>query len=471
MTTYDFRQAFDSLWLQDCLLVLRKLGVEKYILKLIYEMNKRAIVQIKTPYGLTEPVDVTDIVKQGGVLGSPMCSATTAEYCEQNKGICLGQASIASLAFVDDIADLSTSIEDAIASHKNALTFAQRKKLELAPDKCYIMLVQPRNKTNLIPDLEVNGVAVSKVDSIVYLGDVFNNKGNNDDLINDRVRRGTATTVSIHGFMRETSLGSHTLSVFILLHNAILLPSMLFNSQAWSGITNKNMSTITTIQMRFLKKMMGVRQATANAFVYLELGILPIKHEIHKRQLMFLHHIVHLSEDDPVKKVWRNQMDLPEHSNWWRDVEKLMDRYNLVFDEENISMMSKDTYKKWVKVAVANQAFNELQCENQQKKRTNKLKYEKLETRNYIKQLDTTSARTIFKCRAQTLSIKEHMEYRFKDLSCRWCGISDETLEHIVNCGQVSRISDVDRVLAEMEMDKLKEVALRVQDFLWRVDE
>ena len=145
--------------------------------------------------------------------------------------------------------------------------------------------------------------------------------------------------------------------------------------------------------MRFLKKMMGVRQATANAFVYLELGILPIKHEIHKRQLLFLHHIVHLSEDDPVKKVWRNQMDLPEHSNWWRDVEKLMDRYNLVFDEENISMMSKDTYKKWVKVAVANQAFNELQCENQQKKRTNKLKYEKLETRNYIKQLDTTSAR------------------------------------------------------------------------------
>ena len=139
ITTYDFRQAFDSLWLQDCILVLQKLGVEKYILKLVNEMNKKAVVQIKTPYGLSEPVDVTDIVKQGGILGSPICSAATAEYCETNKGISLGTASIASLAFVDDIADLSPSFDDAVQSHKNALAFAKRKKLQLAPEK-YVTL-------------------------------------------------------------------------------------------------------------------------------------------------------------------------------------------------------------------------------------------------------------------------------------------------------------------------------------------
>ena len=162
VTTYDFRQAFDSLWLEDCVMVLKRLGVEKYILKLIHEMNKRAVVQIKTPYGLTEPVDVTDIVKQGGVLGSPMCSATTAEYCETNKGIALGMASIASLAFVDDIADLSASFEDAVESHRNAIEFARRKKLQLAHDKCFIMLLQPKNKHCEIPRLEVDGGEVKE---------------------------------------------------------------------------------------------------------------------------------------------------------------------------------------------------------------------------------------------------------------------------------------------------------------------
>ena len=73
ITTYDFRQAFDSLWLQDSILVLKKLGVPNDTLKLIYEMNKKANVQVKTPHGLTEPVEVNDIVKQGGILGSPMC--------------------------------------------------------------------------------------------------------------------------------------------------------------------------------------------------------------------------------------------------------------------------------------------------------------------------------------------------------------------------------------------------------------
>ena len=163
ITTYDFRQAFDSLWLQDCVLVLKKLGVEKYILKLIYEMNKKAVVQIKTPYGLTEPVDVTDIVKQGGILGSPMCSATTAEYCERNTGISIGRATIASLAFVDDIADVSASFEDALNSHKNALNFASRKKLQLAPDKCFIMLIKQRNKEMKVPELDVEGEKVQDV--------------------------------------------------------------------------------------------------------------------------------------------------------------------------------------------------------------------------------------------------------------------------------------------------------------------
>ena len=45
ITTYDFEQAFDSLWIQDCVLVLEKLGVEKYLLQLIYDMNRKTIVQ------------------------------------------------------------------------------------------------------------------------------------------------------------------------------------------------------------------------------------------------------------------------------------------------------------------------------------------------------------------------------------------------------------------------------------------
>ena len=53
ITAYDFEQAFDSLWLQDCILSLHALGVPEYILKLIYNLNREAEITVKTPYGLT----------------------------------------------------------------------------------------------------------------------------------------------------------------------------------------------------------------------------------------------------------------------------------------------------------------------------------------------------------------------------------------------------------------------------------
>ena len=470
VTTYDFRQAFDSLWLQDCILVLRRLGVEKYILKLINEMNKKAVVQIKTPHGLTEPVDVTDIVKQGGILGSHMCSATTAEYCEQNKGMSIGNVSIASLAFVDDIADLSTTFEDAVSSHQNALSFAKRKKLQLAPDKCYIMLLQTKNKQKNVPQLGIGDGIVKEVNSIVYLGDVFNNKGNNDDLMADRVKRGTTSMISIQGFMRDTSLGKHTLSIYILLHNAILLPCMTFNSQAWSNLTEKNISAITTVQLRYLKKAMNVRQAVANAFTFLELGILPIKYEIHKRQLGFLHHIVNLKDNDPVKKVWKHQTTLPEHNNWWNYVKKLLETYSIEDDTTAIANMSRETYKEKVKRAVRDQALADLVKQNETKTRTKNIAFHKLETQEYIKQMSPSEARIIFKCRSKTLNIKQHMTYKFNNTSCRWCGVAEETLQHVVNCGKSQPIIGIEKTLTQMDLKGLKEIASRVKEFLAKVE-
>lgn len=434
-------------------------------------MNKKAVVQIKTPYGLTEPLDVTDIVKQGGVLGSPMCSATTAEYCEQNRGISIGQATIASLAFVDDIADISASFEDALNSHKNALKFARRKKLQLAPDKCFIMLIKQGNKEMKVPELEVEGEKVQQVKLMKYLGDIFNEKGNNDDLVEDRAKRGTASMVSIQGFMREASLGTHTLSVYLLLHNAIFISSVIFNSEAWSNITEKNMSTLTTIQLRYLKKMMDVRQATANSFIYLELGILPIKYEIHKRQISFLYHIVSLSENDPVKMVWRHQTELPEHKNWWCGVKKLMESYSIDYDEEAIKKMSKETFKRKVKTAIRNKAFEDLKNDNASKSKTEYLTYDKFETQEYIKSMYPGAAKTILKCRAKTLKIKDHMKFKYSEYSCRWCGVSDETVEHIVNCGHSEeRIENVEQALLEMKMDKLSKIASRIDDFISKVE-
>ena len=84
LTAYDFEQAFDSLWLQDCILSLRRTGVPDYILQLIYNLNHEATISVKTPFGPTRSAIVEYTVQQGRVLAPDMCSAATGEYCGRN---------------------------------------------------------------------------------------------------------------------------------------------------------------------------------------------------------------------------------------------------------------------------------------------------------------------------------------------------------------------------------------------------
>ena len=51
--------------------------------------------------------------------------------------------------------------------------------------------------------------------------------------------------------------------------------------------------------------------------IYSQFGVLPIMYEIQLNQLMFLHHIIHLQDDDPMKTVFDSMTFFPEENNWW----------------------------------------------------------------------------------------------------------------------------------------------------------
>ena len=70
----DFKQMFDSEWLQEALNDLYEAGVCDDYLPLIFESNKEAFVSVKTPGGLSKRETVNEIVMQGDVL-APLLSS------------------------------------------------------------------------------------------------------------------------------------------------------------------------------------------------------------------------------------------------------------------------------------------------------------------------------------------------------------------------------------------------------------
>ena len=65
----DYKQCFDSLWLEESMNDLFDAGITDDQLALIYKLNSTNQVAVKTPFGLTEKKTVERIVLQGEVLG------------------------------------------------------------------------------------------------------------------------------------------------------------------------------------------------------------------------------------------------------------------------------------------------------------------------------------------------------------------------------------------------------------------
>ena len=477
ITAYDFQQAFDSLWLEDCVVSLKELGVEKEYLQLIYNLNKRAVVTVQTPFGPSPTFETDPIVKQGTVLGPCMCSSSTGEYCGRNPGVCVGTTVISSLLYVDDVIDLSSTIEDFLTSHQNAILFSKIKKLTMSWTKCYWMAMNRKPKDGRIPALKIDDENIVKAaEEIVYLGDVFNMLGNNDGLIADRIKRGTKAMITIMSLMAETEVGIHHVPIMLLLYRSLFLSTMLFNSQTWSNLRKKDINSLRTLQLKFLKRILGVGSSTANAFTYLELGVLPIDYEIEKRQLMFLHKILQLDHTDPVFKLFGEQRRFSEagEKNWWTGVKQSLIKHDLPSDFDIIRSMSRDAFSNVVKNAITKTALNNLQAECSGLKKTANLKYSTLKLQDYLSVLYPSEAKLIFKWRSETLDIKSHLTYKYDDLNCRGCTVETEEPSHILNCGwddQINNNIDVLNlgVIDELTKLEIKRMIVRITRFLENV--
>ena len=97
LTFYDIKKCFDSQWLEDCINSLWDLGVKDDILCLIYLMNIKAAVTIKTPLGDTHPLFLSNLVKQGTVLGPVLNNCSLNKLSTDSIGYNIGSVQIKSV--------------------------------------------------------------------------------------------------------------------------------------------------------------------------------------------------------------------------------------------------------------------------------------------------------------------------------------------------------------------------------------
>jgi hypothetical protein len=258
----------------------------------------------------------------------------------------------------------------------------------------------------------------------------------------------------------------------LLLHKSLFIQVVLNNAQSWSNMTKSNIHTLQTVQLKFLKRIFHAPSSTSNPLTFLETGALPIEYEIHVKQLMKLHHIVTLEDDeDPVKKQYEQQLLYPA-PNWANEVGNLRKRYNLIRTDTEIAKLSKDTWKNEVTKKVSEKALADLNSEaKEQKKAQNLLPYPLLSRQNYMSDLSPKHARIIFHIRTGTIDLRSIRKYTYgNNTSCRLCLSEDETVEHVTNkCPKMGCTTQITNIYTT-DCKELTEMAKRFAEFKKKVD-
>ena len=189
---YDIEKAFDGLWLEDCLNdVFDSVSPEKRNdkLALLYEANRKNMVAVKTAVGLTDRVDIPNIVQQGGTWGPGLCSNSVdklgKKFRDQDIHIYKYKniSKVLIFAMCDDLNGVAKCGLESVALNTFITAQIELKKLRFhVPDKqgkskCHKMHVGKKHET--CPILEVHGTVMEDVKFDTYLGDIISSDGRN----------------------------------------------------------------------------------------------------------------------------------------------------------------------------------------------------------------------------------------------------------------------------------------------------
>ena len=186
------------------------------------------------------------------------------------------------------------------------------------------------------------------------------------------------------------------------------------------------------------KKIFQLSNSVPTLSLYVECGIMPVRFIIKYRRLMYFWHILHLNDNELVKKFYIAQSLQPVKKDWAIQIKEDISDINLSLREDDIKRLSKEEFQKILKTkmkAHVTEYFLNVQAQ-------------KVKTKNYVidgsmkpasylfsDKLTVSEIQTLFKLRSRTVNVKGNHSSSFKNnMQCRICLKSTETQDHILNC-------------------------------------
>ena len=114
------------------------------------------------------------------------------------------------------------------------------------------------------------------------------------------------------------------------------------------------------VDEKLMRKVLDCPSKTPIHLMYLELGWLPIRFIFQSRRLNFLKYILDQKDTSLTKQMFNEQKHKPNKHDWVKSVENDLKKLKIKSSYEEISSMTKSSFKKIVKEACEENALRYL---------------------------------------------------------------------------------------------------------------
>ena len=446
---YDLEQAFDSLWLEDCMIDLYDSlsAVNRNDkLALLYESCINNYVAVNTPHGLTERKHMKSLVQQGGTWGPLMCSNSvdtigksvwnSHEPCYKYKNC----VRILPLAMVDDILAVCRCGIESLSMNTLINSRIELKKLKFhTPDKagrskCHKIHIGAEDRG--CPQLKVHGSEMKDVPFDEYLGDTICANGKNRKNVQKRLGRGFGIISEIMNILHQLSYGHHYFEIALLLRNSLFLSSILNNVEVMYNLNKSDIEEFDKLDLILLRKILDAPISTPKEAFYLELGILPPSAHFKIRRVNYLHYLLLKPREEMISRFLWAQIRNPIKGDWICTVRSDLKDFGMSNELEDISRTSKQVFNRHVKKQALNATFCNLLERKALHSKMKNLEYSSFELRSYFKLTGFTAPemRKIFLFRVGMSKFWGNFRGNEASRLCALCHSHPDLQEFLSNC-------------------------------------
>ena len=130
------------------------------------------------------------------------------------------------------------------------------------------------------------------------------------------------------------------------LRQAMFVNGILYNSEAWQGIKEKDLLVFEKADEALLRGILGAHPKIPLEALYLESRSIPIRYIIASRRIMYLHAILKKDGTEMVRRVYEAQKNDPSPGDFTELVKQDRERINLNLSNPDISRIPKQRFKK-----------------------------------------------------------------------------------------------------------------------------